>query len=134
MEAQIKHYQNKLAYEIDPADVADFFRNEMNGRKMIVIDARTSNAFKEEHIPGAISFPHRTMNPETIKTLDRSATYVTYCDGIGCNASTKGALKLAEFGFMVKELIGGLEWWKRDGFSTEGYAATKGNLTVKCAC
>lgn len=47
---------------------------------------------------------------------DRRALIVCYCDGIGCNASTKGALKLLDLGFRVKELIGGLEWWKKDGY------------------
>jgi hypothetical protein len=44
--------------------------------------------------------------------------YVTGSDGIGCNASTKGALNLARPGFRVKEPIGGLDWWKRDGYDT----------------
>jgi rhodanese-related sulfurtransferase len=59
------------------------------------------------------------MNRESTKQLDRNLLYVTYCDGIGCNGSTKGALKLAELGFQVKELVGGIEWWKRDGYPTE---------------
>jgi len=54
--------------------------------------------------------PHRTMSEETTKDYDKSKAYVTYCDGIGCNASTKGALKLAKLGFNVKELLGGLDW------------------------
>jgi rhodanese-related sulfurtransferase len=41
--------------------------------------------------------------------------YVVYCDRIGCNASTKGAHKLARLGFRTKELLGGLDWWSRDG-------------------
>jgi hypothetical protein len=35
--------------------------------------------------------------------------------GIGCNASTKGAYKLARLGFRAKELLGGIDWWRRDG-------------------
>jgi len=54
------------------------------------------------------------MNEETTKGFDRMALVVTYCDGIGCNASTKGALNMARLGFRVKEPIGGLDWWKRD--------------------
>jgi rhodanese-related sulfurtransferase len=27
--------------------------------------------------------------------------------------------KTAKLGFRVKELIGGLNWWKRDGYPTE---------------
>ena len=46
----------------------------------------------------------------------------------------KGILKMAEPGFEVKELIGGLDWWKRDGYSTEGTAGVKGKMEVHCAC
>ena len=55
------------------------------------------------------------MNAETVARFDRSKVYVVYCDGIGCNASTKGAYKLARLGFRTKELLGGLDWWRRDG-------------------
>jgi rhodanese-related sulfurtransferase len=82
---------------------------------IVVIDARSRDAYAAGHIPGAISFPHREMSAETAAQLDRSKVYVVYCDGIGCNASTKGAYKLAGLGFRVKELLGGIDWWRRDG-------------------
>jgi len=41
---------------------------------------------------------------------------------------------MAELGFRVKELIGGLDWWKRDGYSTEGEKGLKRKLHVHCAC
>jgi rhodanese-related sulfurtransferase len=59
------------------------------------------------------------MSAESTARIDRGSLVVTYCDGIGCNASTKGALKMAELGFRTRELIGGLEWWKRDGHPTQ---------------
>jgi len=43
------------------------------------------------------------------------AGVVAYCDGIGCNGSTKGAY-LALLGFRVKEMLGGLDWWRREGY------------------
>jgi rhodanese-related sulfurtransferase len=55
------------------------------------------------------------MNTETVARFDRSKVYVVYYDGIGCNALTKGAYKLALLGFRAKELLGGLDWWRRDG-------------------
>lgn len=110
------HFRQKLAFETDAWDLNEALRH---GENIVVVDARSEAAFAEEHIRGAISFPHRTINAESTRHLDRGAMYVTYCDGIGCNASTKGALKLAELGFQVKELIGGIDWWKRDGYSTE---------------
>jgi rhodanese-related sulfurtransferase len=54
-----------------------------------------------------------------VKKLSRKLVYVTYCSGVGCNASAKAAAKLAKLGFKVKERIGGLQWWKEQGYSTE---------------
>jgi rhodanese-related sulfurtransferase len=87
--------------------------------EIVVIDARSRDAYAAGHIPGAVSFPHREMNAGSTARLDRGKTYVVYCDGIGCNGSTKGAYKLAQLGFRVKELLGGLDWWRRDGHPVE---------------
>ena len=54
------------------------------------------------------------------------------CDGIGCNASTKGALNMSRLGFRVKELIGGLDWWKRDGHPTHGETAQAAGTACGC--
>ena len=119
MDHQIKHYSDKLEFETDSWDLQDALDR---GEKIIVIDARSPQSFQKEHIPGAVSLPHRTMTTESTRHLDRSALVVVYCDGIGCNASTKGALNMAKLGFRVKELMGGLDWWRRDGYKTEGSA------------
>lgn len=116
MEEQLRHYESKLAFETDAWDLKVALEAQEN---VVVVDARSLDAFQKEHIPGAINIPHRRMNQETTHHLDKSALVVTYCDGIGCNASTKGALNMAKQGFRVKELIGGLDWWKRDGHKTD---------------
>ena len=130
MEAAIQHYQNKLTFEMDPSDLFDALEAKQN---VVVIDARKEFAFLKERIPGAISLPHRAMSEESTAQFDREAIYVTYCDGIGCNASTRGALNMARLGFNVRELIGGIEWWKYDGYATEGTNQTAG-LQIECAC
>jgi rhodanese-related sulfurtransferase len=126
---QLTHYSNKLAYEIDSWDLSVALEA---GENITVIDTRSPEFFQREHIPGAISIPHRTMSAETTKSIDKRTVVVTYCDGIGCNGSTKGALNMARLGFRVKELIGGLDWWKRDGHKTHtGVAVDK---PVTCGC
>ena len=115
MDRQLVHYRNKLEFEIDSWDLKVA---RESGERITVVDARSREAFARGHIPGAISLPHREMSRESTAALDRQALVVAYCDGIGCNASTKGALRMAELGFRVKELIGGLDWWKRDGHPT----------------
>ena len=129
MNEQLRHYEKKLAFETDSWDVKVALES---GESIIVIDARSPEAYQKEHIPGAINIPHRKMNEETTKQLDKTALVVTYCDGIGCNASTKGALNMTKLGFRAKELIGGLDWWKRDGHKTEGGAATTNPIACGC--
>jgi rhodanese-related sulfurtransferase len=130
MEAQIKFYQDKLDFEMDPSDL---FEGLERGERLVPIDTRRTPGFETEHIPGAIHMPHREMTAESTKHLDRTLTYVCYCTGIGCNASTRGALKMTKLGFKVKELIGGIEWWKQDGYATEGENSVPGKKIV-CAC
>ena len=129
MNEQIKYYEDKLKYEIDSWDLSE----ALKASKTVVIDARSKSAYEIEHIPTALNIPHRTMNEETTKHLDKDMLYVTYCDGIGCNASTKGALNMAKLGFKVKELLGGLDWWIRDGYETKGENA-KSSKSIECGC
>ncbi len=127
---QMSFYQRKLAYEMDSADVREALDN---GEPIVVVDGRSADAYVHEHIPGAISLPHRDISFNSTASLDKSKLYVCYCDGIGCNASTKTALKLLTLGFEVRELIGGLDWWKRDGHPTQGEGAQR-ESGGKCAC
>lgn len=123
-------YQAKLDFETDSWDLSEALNS---GEGIIIIDARSPEAFRAEHIPTAINFPHREMTAESTANLDKSKIYVTYCDGIGCNASTKGALKMAQLGFNVKELLGGLDWWRRDGYETKGTDGVDGT-EINCGC
>jgi rhodanese-related sulfurtransferase len=131
MNEQLKFYERKLEFEMDPSDLFDVLNK---GMRVVPLDARKSFAFVAERIPGAINIPHREMNEFTTAQLDREAIYVVYCDGIGCNASTKGSLNMTRLGFKVKELIGGIEWWKFDGYATEGTKATLEGQKLECAC
>ncbi|HDI1214149.1 TPA: rhodanese [Aeromonas hydrophila] len=133
-EQALLFFEAQLALRTDPADLAaDLLAGE---ERIVVIDTRSAGHYAEGHIPGAISFPHATMNPATTAALARDKVYVCYCDGIGCNGSTRGACKLAALGFQVKELIGGLHWWRQDGFavatgSEAGVLQTGG---IACGC
>ena len=127
---QMAFYQAKLNYEMDSWDV---FVALNEGQNIVIVDGRSSEAFAEEHIPDAINIPHRTISQDTLAHLDKAPIYVTYCDGIGCNASTKTAMKMLALGFQVKELIGGLDWWKRDGYATAGEHPQSGTV-INCGC
>jgi rhodanese-related sulfurtransferase len=129
-ENQLLHYQAKLTYETDSWDLSIALETTDS---WVAVDGRGADAYEREHIPGAINLPHKALCLDTVKDLDKSKTYICYCDGIGCNASTKTALKLLTLGFNVKELMGGLDWWKRDGHATAGSEGQAGT-GVSCDC
>ncbi len=134
---QIQHYENKLAHEIDSWDVQEA---QKAGVDIVVIDARSQDSFDKGHILGAISLPHKTMTPAGTAHLDKASLYAVYCDGLGCNASTAGALKMARLGFRVRELIGGLQWWREHGYpmqsasEAESRRAQQAVPSVACDC
>jgi len=130
MNKQIEFYQNKLEFEMDPSDL---FSELEKSENIVPLDTRKSFAFENEHIPGAINLYHRDMDEKSTSHLDKTKTYACYCSGIGCNGSTRGALNMTRLGFKVKEVIGGIEWWKFDGYATTGTNSFKG-MEINCAC
>jgi rhodanese-related sulfurtransferase len=130
MNEQIKFFESKLRFEIDDFDL---FAALNAGEKIVVIDTRKREAYEAEHIAGALRLPHAEMNEASTANFDRDLLYVTYCQGIECNGSTKGALNMSKLGFRVKDFVGGIAGWKLDEFATVGIFGQKG-LAVECAC
>ena len=49
-----------------------------------------------------------------------------YCWGPGCNGAVKACARLYEHGRTdVKEMLGGFEYWVREGFAVEGEHAAR---------
>jgi rhodanese-related sulfurtransferase len=111
------HFRTKLAFETDPSDVYTDLIN--NSNEIMVIDARTQEAYAQGHLPGAINLPWRKIDSSATTAMPKDKVLVTYCDGIHCNASTKAAMRLAALGFRVKEMLDGLQGWKREGYAVE---------------
>ncbi|MHA7179862.1 rhodanese-like domain-containing protein [Arthrobacter sp. MDB2-24] len=107
----------KLAYETDPADLA---ADRASGRAPIIIDTRSAASWSQGRIPGAAHIPNTDLGARIADVAPgMDAEIVVYCWGPGCNGSTRGALILALLGYTnVRELIGGFEYWTREGFAT----------------
>jgi len=125
-DAARRHFLARLSVETDPADV----RIDLDRRHpgIVVVDTRSAEAYARCHIPGAISLPHRSITAATVAALPRDAVVVVYCWGPACNAATKGAAKLAALGFRVKEMIGGIEYWRHEGHPVEGTEGSRAPL------
>jgi len=112
-----EHFLSRLSFEADASDVYNDLVNEVSG--IIVVDARTPDAYARGHVPGAINLPHRKIDASTTSFLPKDKVVVTYCDGVFCNASTKAAAKLTALGFRVKEMLDGMNGWTREGYPVE---------------
>ena len=127
--AAVEYFGAELGFEVDPDDlVQDLEAGRSEG--YVVVETRAPEAFAHARIPGAINLPYREMTADSTKHLDRDLVYVCYCESTVCNAATKGALKLAELGFKVKRLSGGITAWIAAGYPTEGDKAGG----IRCAC
>ena len=103
-----EYFAAKLAFETDADDVASDLASGDAG--FVLVDARSAEAYAAGHIPGARGRDEPLAD----------GPIVVYCWGPGCNGATKLAHRLAERGRPVKEMIGGFEYWVREGHPVEG--------------
>lgn len=112
------HFASKLSFEVDPADVARAMKD--GNVDFILIDSRNKGHYTKSHLPGAVNVPERGIGAEWLAQFPADKLLITYCWGPSCNGSTKAAMKIAALGRPVKELIGGFQYWVREGLLTEG--------------
>jgi rhodanese-related sulfurtransferase len=112
------HFLARLSVETDCSDVYADLSAGISGFR--VVDPRSPDAYDQGHVPTAVSIPHRSIDDATTASLSKADLIVVYCWGPGCNAAQKAGLKLAGLGFQVKEMLGGFEYWVKEGYPVEG--------------
>ncbi|MFI1167331.1 rhodanese-like domain-containing protein [Streptomyces sp. NPDC020801] len=112
------HFRASLAFHTDVSDVAAALA-AAGDPGFVVVDSRATDAWDQGHVPGAVHLPTALVAERAGELLDRSVPVVTYCWGPGCNGATRAALALAELGYQVKEMLGGFEYWVREGLAYE---------------
>ncbi|MEU9342551.1 rhodanese-like domain-containing protein [Streptomyces sp. NPDC048278] len=112
------HFRASLACHADVSDVAAALAAD-GDPGFVVLDSRSTESWDQGHIPGAVHLPTALIPEQAAGLLDRARPVVTYCWGPGCNGATRAALALAELGYQVKEMLGGFEYWVREGFEFE---------------
>jgi rhodanese-related sulfurtransferase len=113
-----QHFGDRLAFETDCADVWGVI--EGGTMDFLIADCRSAATYEKTHIPGAISpleGDHSRTGGGHARPPDRDLLL-----GAIVQRATKGANHLAALGPEVKEMIGGIEYWIREGHLTEGKA------------
>ncbi|MET9922115.1 rhodanese-like domain-containing protein [Streptomyces sp. NPDC006435] len=117
-EAAAAHFGASLAFHTDVSDVAAALAAD-GDPGFVLLDSRSTESWDRGHVPGAVHLP-AALVPERARTLlDPDVPVVTYCWGPGCNGAARAALALAGLGYRVKEMLGGFEYWVREGFEFE---------------
>jgi rhodanese-related sulfurtransferase len=135
----VAHFSGRLAYETDVSDV----HSELGEPGWVLIDSRSAEAWEQGHLPGALHLPTNEIAARAPELIEHDTAVVTYCWGPACNGATRAALAFARLGYQVKEMIGGYEYWVREGFDTETALGTRHNTVdplvapatgIACAC
>ncbi|GAA2242505.1 MULTISPECIES: rhodanese-like domain-containing protein [Streptomyces] len=116
--AAAAHFRAALALHTDVSDVAAALAAG-GDPGFVLVDSRSTEAWDQGHVPGALHLPTALVPEQAGQLLDRTVPVVTYCWGPGCNGAARAALALAELGYQVKEMLGGFEYWVREGLEFE---------------
>ena len=111
----VRHFNARLALETDAADVGNAVAT--GDLDFTLLDVRSRAAYAAGHIPGAVSLPYAEISEET---LPPGGLVVVYCWGPGCNAAHHAGARIAALGRQVKEMLGGWEYYVREGWPVEG--------------
>jgi len=112
----LSYFAAKLAHETDASDV---YAARRAGEQFVLVDVRSDEAWAQGRVTGALHMRRQDIVHRAPAELDPSVPVVVYCWSPGCNAGTKAAIEFAALGYSVKEMIGGYEYWLREGQPTE---------------
>nr|WP_199042658.1 rhodanese-like domain-containing protein [Dyella sp. ASV24] len=113
----LAHFQARLGFETDCADV--YYATNHETKDFVLLDVRTPTLYAAGHVPGAVNLPTRMISEQRMAEYPTDTLFVVYCAGPHCNGANKAAVKLAQLGRPVKEMIGGLTGWIDEGFGLE---------------
>jgi rhodanese-related sulfurtransferase len=124
----IDFFAAELAFRTDVSDVYAAL-HEPQGPGFVLVDSRGDAAWAQAHIGAAVHLPTREIAERAPLELDPTVPVVTYCWGPGCNGALRAALEFAKLGFQVKEMLGGIEYWIREGLPV----VTRAGVTTRAA-
>lgn len=117
--ARLAHVDARLAFEIDVVAAAE----AVSRGEAVLVDTRRRESWDHGHVAGALHLPTATRDADIVR-LPRDRTLIVYGWGPGCNGATAAARQLLSAGLDTRELLGGYEYWVRNGFPVEKDGAT----------
>ena len=113
----VAHFAARLAFETDVSDVHAALETGAPG--FVLIDSRSHESWDQGHARGAIHMLKADMASRIPAEFPAGTDFVVYCWGPGCNGAQRAGLIISELGYAVKEMIGGFEYWAREGMPVD---------------
>jgi rhodanese-related sulfurtransferase len=130
-DAVIHWFSQRLQFETDCSDVHNALQH--GATDFVLLDVRATDAYERGHVPGALNLPHRQINLMTLQALPPAQLLVVYCAGVHCNGADQAAVKIAQLGYQVKIMLGGIQGYQDEGFALTA-AARNDAATLSCGC
>jgi len=112
----LSYFQARLEHETDASDA---YAAQKAGEPLVLVDVRSREGWDQGHVVGAVHMPYSEIARRAPQEIPLDTPVVVYCWSPGCNAGQKGAVEFAKLGYQVREMIGGYEYWVREGQPTE---------------
>jgi rhodanese-related sulfurtransferase len=137
----VAFFAGRLTFQADVSDVRASLDSGQPG--FVLVDSRGDAGWEQGHVPHALHLPTAHIPDRAVDLLDPAVPVITYCWGPGCDGATRAALAFARLGYRVKEMVGGIEYWIREGFAIETASGLKQQpadpltspiTSITCAC
>jgi rhodanese-related sulfurtransferase len=136
----LAYFTGQLAFRTDVSDV--YSAQEDGEPGFTLVDTRGEAAWNQGRASGAVHLPTDAIAARAAE-IDPALPVVVYCWGPGCNGAYRAAVEFARLGYRVKEMIGGMEYWIREGLPVASDAGVERGEPdprtvpvggVSCAC
>lgn len=107
------HFDARLHAETDASDV---YAAQKAGEEFVLVDVRGNEAWAQGRAAGAIHMHYSEIESRAPVEIPLGTPVVVYCWSPGCNAAQKAGVRFARLGYSVREMIGGYEYWAREGY------------------
>jgi rhodanese-related sulfurtransferase len=139
----LAYFTGLMTYSTDVSDVYAALGGDAEDPGFTLVDSRGAAAWFQGRVPGAVHLPTDEIAARASELADPAKPVVVYCWGPGCNGAYRAAVEFSRLGYQVKYMMGGFEYWVREGLPVETDAGvergrpdplTAPSSGVSCAC
>ncbi|MFG3338320.1 rhodanese-like domain-containing protein [Glycomyces sp. NPDC048151] len=119
----LAYFAGLMTYSTDVSDV--YAASQADDFGFTLVDTRGDAAWFQGRVPGAVHLPTDDIASRASELVAADKPVVVYCWGPGCNGAYRAAVEFAKLGYQVKYMMGGFEYWVREGLPVETAAGVE---------